>query len=57
MARRLNARRQLYTPAERLMARSAPERLAFRWARDIYSSMLSRRFETAAALERITARG
>jgi hypothetical protein len=45
----LPARR--YT-AEQLMGRSAPVRLAFRWARDIYSSMLRRRIELAAAFER-----
>jgi hypothetical protein len=44
------------TPAEQLMAWPAP-RLAFRWAKRIYSIMLQRRIEIATAFERMSVRG
>jgi hypothetical protein len=45
------------TPTEQLMAWPAPQRLAFRWAKRIYSIMLERRIEIAAAFERMSVRG
>jgi hypothetical protein len=44
------------TPAEQLMAWPA-QRLAFRWAKRIYSIMLEGRIEIAAAFERMSVRG
>jgi hypothetical protein len=49
--------RRARAAAEQLMAPPAPQRLAFRWAKRIYSIMLRGRIEIATAFGRMDARG